>query len=223
MNLYAKIKITYVWNDVCSSNLHSDHLDHFDHFDSNSSVWETIARFYVHRYLAKSIRSLLHDYKLGTKTSTRVTKSVSLTSRFGQSMISFEMSLKWCEVWETKIGTYDIVLNEIDIRSFFDNRMELLLKSKHSDSEFQKLMSQAQFDGACKCYTATCDLFHKSLLISINPYPRFFGTITERHFWKKIQSTETYTKPFNVALWIFFRKTRSVMVPHLGFFPRIHG
>ena len=46
----------------------------------------------------------------------------------------------------------------------------------------------------------------------------FFGTITERVFRKKIQSTETYTKLFNAALWIFFRKTRSVMVPRFGFF-----
>ena len=26
------------------------------------------------------------------------------------------------------------------------------------------------------------------LILIFNPYPRFFGTITERHFWKKIQN-----------------------------------
>ena len=54
-------------------------------------------------------------------------------------------------------------------------------------------------------------------------YMPFFGTITERDFRKKIHSTETYTNWFNAALWIFFRKTRSVMVPRFGFFSRIHG
>ena len=46
----------------------------------------------------------------------------------------------------------------------------------------------------------------------------FFGTVAERVFWKKIQTTETYTNLLNDALWIFFRKTRSVMVPRFGFF-----
>ena len=32
----------------------------------------------------------------------------------------------------------------------------------------------------------------------------FFGTVAERVFWKKIQSTETYTNLLNAALWIFF-------------------
>ena len=32
----------------------------------------------------------------------------------------------------------------------------------------------------------------------------FFGTVAESVFWKKIQSTETYTNLLNVALWIFF-------------------
>ena len=40
---------------------------------------------------------------------------------------------------------------------------------------------------------------------------------------KKIHSTETYTNWFNAALWIFFCKTRSVIVPRFGFFSRIHG
>ena len=38
-------------------------------------------------------------------------------------------------------------------------------------------------------------------------------------FKKKIQSTEAYTKQFTSALWIFFQKTRSVMVPRFRFFP----
>ena len=45
----------------------------------------------------------------------------------------------------------------------------------------------------------------------------FFGTVAERVFWKQIQSTETYTNLLNAALWIFFHKTRSVMVPRFGF------
>ena len=47
---------------------------------------------------------------------------------------------------------------------------------------------------------------------------RVFETITELFSEKKIQSTGTYTNPLNAALWIFFRKTRSVMVPRFGFF-----
>ena len=38
-------------------------------------------------------------------------------------------------------------------------------------------------------------------------YMPFFGIITERHFWEKIKSTETYTKLFNAALWIFSQNT----------------
>ena len=49
-------------------------------------------------------------------------------------------------------------------------------------------------------------------------YMPFLGTVAERVFWKKIQSTETYTNLLNAALWIFFRKTRSVMVPRWIFF-----
>ena len=37
-------------------------------------------------------------------------------------------------------------------------------------------------------------------------YMPFFGTVTERLFRKKIQSTETYTNWFNAALWIFSGK-----------------
>ena len=51
-----------------------------------------------------------------------------------------------------------------------------------------------------------------------NPYPGFFGTITERIFWQKNQSTETYTNLLNAALWIF-----RVIVPRFGFFSRIQG
>ena len=49
-------------------------------------------------------------------------------------------------------------------------------------------------------------------------YMPFFWTMTERVLREKIQSTETYTNRFNAMLWIFIRKTRSVMVPRFGFF-----
>ena len=49
----------------------------------------------------------------------------------------------------------------------------------------------------------------------------FFGTVTEPGFWKKIQSTGTYTN--DATLWIFFRETRSVTVPRFRFFFEIHG
>ena len=49
-------------------------------------------------------------------------------------------------------------------------------------------------------------------------YMPFFGTVTERHFLKKIQSTETYTNQFIAALgdgpafWIFFFQDSRIRV-----------
>ena len=43
-------------------------------------------------------------------------------------------------------------------------------------------------------------------------YMLFFGTVTERDFRKKIQSTETYTNDATLRSGIFFWKTRSAKI-----------
>ena len=45
-----------------------------------------------------------------------------------------------------------------------------------------------------------------------------FGTVTERAFRKKIPSRGTYTNDATLRSGFFFRETRSMTVPRLGFF-----
>ena len=69
----------------------------------------------------------------------------------------------------------------------------------------------------------------KGAATTLNPYPWILGknpkggTITERVFRKKIQSTGTYTNWCNATLWIFFPQNTLGHGPAFWIFSRIHG
>ena len=109
-----------------------------------------------------------------------------------------------------------------------------MLKSEKSVARTRLLQGYAGKSGANFWWCFLESQFQFLLFLIFNGVARetcraeqiyaIFGTITERHFRKKIQSTVTYgTQMMQRCAPFFSRESRSVTVPRFGCFPGFTG